>query len=353
MVILSWINYIWKIDFISSLLKQTNSIDKSFYFNKDLDLENKIKDNKDLKKLTEYFLKTNRNCKIIILQNISNIIGIKDFISFIYNKENIKIIIIWNNIKIPTIPELELKSKPLKNLENSITYWDLWKSSFLNDLSFKKEYINLIKKDIVNKEIFYIKSVKNQFLYNYTISFLSKNEFFYSNRELHREISKNETVTLKTLCDYIDYSIQAKIISKVYKYDIKNNKTITSKARYFFSDNWIRNCAYNFSLNNHILQENLIFVTLNYYNFNIYWWNNWVFDFSFYWEKENKKIYIHLSKQTEKNEIKKELNKLLKIADNFPKYLIIQNLDYFWVKRFNFKSVEILSFEDFIIKDFN
>jgi predicted AAA+ superfamily ATPase len=74
-------------------------------------------------------------------------------------------------------------------------------------------------------------------LYIFTITFLSKNNYFYSLRELQKKLNEINKISLKTTIDYIDFSIQSKIIKRCYKYDIKNEKEITSKAKYYFNDN--------------------------------------------------------------------------------------------------------------------
>jgi predicted AAA+ superfamily ATPase len=104
------------------------------------------------------------------------------------------------------------------------------------DSSLKENYVELIKNDILLHDIFNAFSVKNIDLYNYTISFLSKNNIFLSLRELQKQLDENKSISLKTTMDYIDFSIQAKIIRKMYKFDLKTNKYISSRAKYFFSD---------------------------------------------------------------------------------------------------------------------
>jgi predicted AAA+ superfamily ATPase len=74
-------------------------------------------------------------------------------------------------------------------------------------------------------------------LYNFTISYIANNNIFLSLRELQKNLDNTNNISLKTTIDYIDFSIQAKILKRVYKYDLKTNKQITSKAKYYFTDN--------------------------------------------------------------------------------------------------------------------
>gem|GEM_PF-1698043 len=106
-----------------------------------------------------------------------------------------------------------------------------WEESFL-----KENYIELIKNDILLNDIFNTFSVKNIDLYNYTLSYLSKNNIFLSLRDLQKNLDINKSISLKTTMDYIDFSVQSKIIRKMYKYDIKTGKHISSKVKYYFTD---------------------------------------------------------------------------------------------------------------------
>jgi predicted AAA+ superfamily ATPase len=73
-------------------------------------------------------------------------------------------------------------------------------------------------------------------LYNLVIIYIANINIFTSLRELQREIEKIENISLKTLIDYIDFSIKSKIIKQVYQYDIKKDKIISSKSKYYFTD---------------------------------------------------------------------------------------------------------------------
>jgi len=66
-------------------------------------------------------------------------------------------------------------------------------------------------------------------LYNYILTklaFLGKN---ISLREFHREIEKQNNISIVTLMDYIDFSIQEKIIKKIDYFDFKKNKALINK----------------------------------------------------------------------------------------------------------------------------
>lgn len=348
-VIISWIKNVWKTQLISDFITKTKLNDKFFYFNKDLDSENNINDNFILENLFNVYINLYKNTKIIILQNISQINWIKDFISKLY-KNNYKIIIIWNDIKIPNITEIEVKNNISENIENDLLYWNLWKSYYLNDTIFKKEYISLIIDNIFLHKIINLKLVKNIFLYNLILTKISKLNSFISFRELHREVEKNNNIALKTFMDYIDFTIQEKIIYKIELYDFKKEKSILNKSKYYFSDNWIRNKLNNFKLDKKILIENLIFIKLNYDNFNIYAWINWSYEFTFFAKQEKNNIYINIIFDLKKENLKKEINKLQKVPWKANRYLVIDNIEKLNLKKYIYDDVELISAEELIKK---
>lgn len=352
LVIITWMKNIWKINFIKELIHKSEIVNNYYYFNKSGDLENNINSNLDLLKSLNDYVQLYKIPKIVILQNTSKIDWIKDFISYLY-KQKYKVILLWNDIKISWIKEVEIISNSIvseETINEDIKYWSINEIKQIENITLKEKVLKLLTNDIFLDSIFKDFSVKSINLYTYTITYLSNNNIFLSLRDLHKLLDKTNKISLKTTIDYIDFSIQSKILKKCYKYDIKNKKEITSKAKYYFTDNWIRNSLSNFSLSNKTLIENTIYNILDYNNFNIYSWLNWKFNFSFYWKKKWKNIYIHISEQTKKEEIKKEVNKLIKIKKEWNKYLLVESIEKLNIKKTKYESVIILEINDFLLK---
>ena len=71
---------------------------------------------------------------------------------------------------------------------------------------------------------------------------------------------KNKTVTVSSISRYLDYFIDAFLISKAIRFDIKGRKYINTPLKYYFTDVGLRNARLNFRQNeeNHIM-ENIIY----------------------------------------------------------------------------------------------
>lgn len=74
----------------------------------------------------------------------------------------------------------------------------------------------------------------------------------------------------KTISAYISYLIDAFLISKAERYDVKDKKYISSPFKYYFTDVGLRNARLNFRQNeeNHIM-ENIIYNELLIRGFNV------------------------------------------------------------------------------------
>lgn len=81
---------------------------------------------------------------------------------------------------------------------------------------------------------------------------------------------KNKTISSKTLSKYIDYFIDAFLVSKAIRYDVKGRKYIGSPAKYYFEDIGLRNARLNFRQieENHIM-ENIIYNELRIRGFHV------------------------------------------------------------------------------------
>ncbi len=337
-------------NFIKEFINSTDSASSYFYFNSSLEDPNIELDDKYISFLLNEYSRLYKKPKYIALQNISKVKGIKDFITEVY-KSGIKTMIVWNDIKVWGIKEIEIFSDmsiTKENIDTKLNYWNIKEIDSLDSIKLKQKFLGLIKSDIFFVNIFKYFSIKNFDLYNSTLSFIAKNDSFISLREIQKQVSSFCNISLKTTIDYIDFSLQTKIIKKVSKFNIKTNKASSSKAKYYFTDNGIRNCLSDFNLDKDILTENLIFNKLEYNNFNVFSGYNWKFNFSFYWEKDSFKIYVHISKQDTKEELKKEVKKLLKIWDNNNKFLLVNNLEKFWIRKTEYDTVKIMDITDFL-----
>lgn len=140
---------------------------------------------------------------------------------------------------------------------------DEQKSKYLSDL-FKKVYID----DIVERN-----SLRGDNIMEDLVNILASGIGSLTNpTKLANTFASNGrgNVSDKTISAYINYLMDAFLIQKAERYDIKRKKYITSPFKYYFSDVGLRNARLNFRQQeeNHIL-ENIIYNELVIRGFNV------------------------------------------------------------------------------------
>ena len=138
------------------------------------------------------------------------------------------------------------------------------KSRYLNDL-FNKIYIDDI---MARNSIGYDKSILEDLL-----NIISSSVGSLTNPSKLSKTFKsvrNTSVSDETIAKYLDYFIDAFMIYKSMRYDVKGRKYIGSPLKYYFSDIGLRNARLNFRQQeeNHIM-ENIIYNELLYREFDV------------------------------------------------------------------------------------
>jgi len=379
LVTITWLYTINKTAYINETINRFFTKNKIFYFNKNLDFFNKIKNKKNLVELIKEFSIENNTPQIIILEECDKVEDIKIFIKDFYKKWY-KIIIIWNNIEVSSKPEIEIFPLKFKNykkyfkekisLDNLLVFGDNEEQIRLTDKKIKLNILENQKNSILLKDIYEKFSIKNTTWFENLIIFLSILNKSISIREIYSQIKKENKISLVTINDYLDYATKSKLIKKIFPYDFKKQKEINSKAKYYFTNLWIRNSLNYFSTSKNEAIKNLIFLELLKNSYKINSWINWKFSFSFFAKKlkeekdeiKSKILYIHLSEAKDKKELKKEINKLNKvpyfptiskeknISEKIEKFLIVENIENLKIKKLKYDQTEIIELKNFLKK---
>jgi predicted Zn-ribbon and HTH transcriptional regulator len=210
----------------------------------------------------------------------------------------------------------------------------------------KEDYFKLLSENILIKDIYIKNNLKNYNLLKKLVKLLAMTNKLLSAREIHKILNYNKVaVSHITVIEYLDHILKSWLVTKVFRTDLKLEKTSTWKAKYLFTFANIRNAILNWKIEKHILNENIVYEALiKLWNNKIYTWKNWTFNFTFIsW-----KNIIHISSHSDKNEIKKEINKLKKIEGNYDKYLIVNSIKEIWIRPSTYLPIKVLEIEDFI-----
>ncbi len=169
---------------------------------------------------------------------------------------------------------------------------------------------------------------------------------------------KNEVIS-----NYLDYFIEAFILNKSFRYNIKGRQYISTPLKYYFTDIGLRNARLNFRQQEegHIM-ENIIYNELVARDFNVdvgvVEYNRKTSDgrktrtqleVDFVVNRSDKRYYIQ-SALTVADEEKRqqEIQSLNRIDDSYTKYLIVRDDILPWTDE---KGVRYINIEDFLLRE--
>lgn len=171
---------------------------------------------------------------------------------------------------------------------------------------------------------------------------------------------KNETISR-----YLDCFVDAFVLHKTFRYDIKGRAYIDTPLKYYFSDIGLRNAKINFRQHeeNHIM-ENILFNELKARGFSIdvgvvpIRWKDETgkmrlsqLEVDFVLNKGERRYYIQSALTVaEENKRQQEVNSLNRIDDSFTKLVIIKDDILPWTDE---RGVKYINVEDFLLKEIN
>ena len=171
---------------------------------------------------------------------------------------------------------------------------------------------------------------------------------------------KNETIS-----SYLDCFVDAFILSKSFRYDIKGRSYIGTPLKYFFSDIGLRNARLNFRQQeeNHIM-ENILYNELTARGFNVdvgvveynYTDNTGKkirsqLEVDFVVNKTDRRYYIQSALTVADEEKRKqEIKSLNRIDDSYSKIVVVRDDIIPWTDD---KGVQYFNVEDFLLKKIN
>ena len=231
------------------------------------------------------------------------------------------------------------------------------KSKYLKDL-FAKTYIT----DVIERH----KILKDKEVLEELLNIVSSSIGSLTNpTKLSNTFESVKKINIKseTISTYLDYFIDAFIICKSYRYDIKGKKYIDTPLKYYFTDVGLRNARLNFRQQeeNHIM-ENIIYNELSARAFDIdvgfveYNHKNKFgksqrsqLEVDFIANKDSRRYYIQSALSvSEEEKRKQETNSLYRINDSFKKIVVVKDDIIPWHDE---KGVLYMGIEQFLLDE--
>lgn len=207
-------------------------------------------------------------------------------------------------------------------------------------------YASILLKDVVARE-----KIRNVSFLENLVKFLADNiGSLFSAGNISKYLkSQRSTITTQTVLNYINPLINAYFIHKVSRYDINGLKIFETGEKYYFEDLGLRNAIRGFDRQKdiHKLIENAVYLHLVRQGFQVFVGKIGVNEIDFLAERKGKKVYIQVAYLLhDENTIKREFGNLMKITDNYPKYVV--SMDEF-NSGSDFKGITQLHLRDFLM----
>ncbi len=162
--------------------------------------------------------------------------------------------------------------------------------------------------------------------------------------------NQNRKLDINTIYNYLNALESSYIIYKVNRYNIRGKEILKTNEKYFIGDTSLLYVTMGYK-NQFIsgMLENIVFMELKIRGYKIFIGKYDSLEIDFVAEKKGKKIYIQVAyKMTEKQTIEREHKPLLRIKDNYPKYVI--TMDDLLTD--NIDGIEHYHIADFLLKEF-
>lgn len=231
------------------------------------------------------------------------------------------------------------------------------KSKYLKDL-FSKTYISdIIERNKIANEQIILEDLLN-IISSSVGSLTNPTKLSHTFRSM-----KQTSITPATISKYLDYFVDAFVINRAIRYDVKGKKYIETPLKYYFTDIGLRNARMNFRQQeeNHIM-ENIIYNELLIREFDI---DVGVVEYNhkdntgkkirsqleidFIANRGNRRYYIQSALSVSDEEKRKqEVNSLNRVADSYKKIVVVKDNIIPWHDE---KGILYIGIEEFLLNE--
>ena len=214
-----------------------------------------------------------------------------------------------------------------------------------NNSDLIRNYLDGIYNTILLKDVVSRNNVKDTLILESIVKFLfdSIGQIVSTNKISATLNSNNRKNSVNTIENYLSYLLDSYLIYKVSRYDIRGKEYLKTGDKYYVCDLGLRNYLLGGIKDLGSILENVIFLELKRKGYQIYIgkYDDLEVDFVLKNNDGLKYVQVALSVRDEKT-LKREINVLQKIKDNYPKYLI--TLDYDKVDYEGIRQIPALEF---------
>lgn len=215
------------------------------------------------------------------------------------------------------------------------------------------EYIQNIYNTIVLKDVVQREGLRNVTLFENLMSYVSDNAGQLVSATSLSKYLKSQRVELTPLSaiNYLKAASNAYIINKVPRYDIHGKRLLETNDKYYFEDLGLRNMLAGPNRTGDIEKviENAVYLHLKNLGYKISVGTLPNGEIDFVAEKGGKSVYIQVAYLiADDKTMEREFGNMLKIHDNYPKYVISMNP---MSRSQNYEGIKHLTLRQFLMSD--
>lgn len=219
--------------------------------------------------------------------------------------------------------------------------------SLNNDKELIRNYLDGIYNTVLLKDVISRNNIKDVMILDSVIKFIFDNigQLVSTNKISNTLNSNNRRNSVNTIESYLSNLLDSYIVYKISRYDIKGKEYLKTGDKYYVSDLGLRKYLLGEIKDLGSILENIIFLELKRRNYEIYIGKNGNNEIDFVVKNNDGLKYIQVALSIRDNEtLKRELNSLETINDNYPKYII--TLDY---DTSSFNGIKQINAIDFLL----
>ena len=222
-------------------------------------------------------------------------------------------------------------ANPFESLNSYITDGGFAGSYLFEDRNLRYQYIKNIFTTLIVRDIKAKHALRNAALLNQLSDFLMDN---FGNITSLRKITdtlsaKKEPTNHKTVASYVEYLCNAFLFYRIRRYDIAGKKYLASQDKYYLCDHSFRYAILGTkSKDTGRILENIVAIELLRRGYEVYVGCLYKKEIDFVAVKRDEKLYIQVADDISNPEtLKRECSSLLKIHDQYPKYILARTRD--------------------------
>lgn len=159
--------------------------------------------------------------------------------------------------------------------------------------------------------------------------------------------SERRALNSETVYSYLEKLEQAYLLHRCSRYDLQGKEILKTQEKFYLADTSLRYSVLGYDANSAASSlENVVYLELCRRGYSVYIGKNADKEIDFVATRQNEKIYVQVTQQidTPKTE-KREYGTLIKINDNYPKYLL--TTDEF--AGGNYEGIKTMHIADFLL----